>query len=211
MPNHLLELYQNLLAEFGPQNWWPAETEFEVVVGALLTQQTRWENVEQAIRNLKAESLITPNALASADRGVIEECIRCTGFYRQKGERLQLLSQYFAENGLSEILAKPVDELREELLSQKGVGPETADSIILYAAHKPVFVIDAYTKRICECAGVTGGYDALQQYFEESLPRDTHLYQEFHALIVRCGKEYCTKKRCDECIIVASNPITARV
>ncbi len=91
-----------------------------------------------------------------------------------------------------------------ELLSLKGVGYETADSIILYAAYKPVFVIDAYTKRICECINVTGGYEALQRYFEERLPRDTHLYQEFHALIVRYGKEYCTKKRCDECIIAQS-------
>ena len=192
MTNHLLEIYKNLLAEFGPQHWWPAETEFEVIVGALLTQQTRWENVEQAI------------ALADADCDIIEECIRCTGFYRQKSERLQLLSQHFARNGISGILDKPAGALRVELLSLKGVGYETADSIILYAAYKPVFVIDAYTKRICECINVTGGYEALQRYFEERLPRDTHLYQEFHALIVRYGKEYCTKKRCDECIIAQS-------
>lgn len=206
MPDQMLDLYNLLLSEFGPQHWWPAETEFEVIVGALLTQQTRWENVEQAIENLKAESLLTPDTLAHADQGVIEECIRCTGFYRQKAERLRLLSQYFSGNGTSEILKRPVDELRWELLSLKGVGPETADSIILYAAHKPVFVIDAYTKRICECIGVdaggiTGGYETLQKHFEDSLPRDTHLYQEFHALIVMYGKQYCTRKRCEECII----------
>ncbi len=204
MTNHLLEIYQILLAEFGPQHWWPAETEFEVIVGALLTQQTRWENVEQAIANLKSESLLTPDALADADRDTIEECIRCTGFYRQKSERLQLLSRHFARNRISGILDKPAGALRAELLSLKGVGYETADSIILYAAHKPVFVIDAYTKRICECINVNGGYEALQRYFEGGLPRDTHLYQEFHALIVRYGKEYCTKKRCDECIIAQS-------
>ena len=199
----MLDLYNLLLSEFGPQHWWPAETEFEVIIGALLTQQTRWENVEQAILNLKAESLLTPDTLAHADQDVIEECIRCTGFYRQKAERLRLLSQYFAENETSEILKRPVDELRKDLLSLKGVGPETADSIILYAAHKPIFVIDAYTKRLCECIGVpdAGGYETLQKHFEDSLPRDTHLYQEFHALIVMYGKQYCTKKRCDECII----------
>jgi len=202
MPGHLLELYHQLLDKFGPQHWWPAETEFEVIVGALLTQQTRWESVEQAIENLKAQSLLTPDALADADKGTVEECIRCTGFYRQKRERLQLLSQYFSRNGVSKILERPVDELRKELLSQKGVGPETADSIILYAAHKPVFVIDAYTKRICECLGITGGYETLQRYFEDSLPRDVSIYQEFHALIVAYAKQYCTKKRCDECIIV---------
>jgi len=198
----MLDLYHLLLAEFGPQYWWPAETEFEVIVGALLTQQTRWENVEQAIKNLLERSLLTPEALADADRGTIEECIRCTGFYRQKAERLQSLSQYFDHNGVSEILGMPADELRKELLALKGVGPETADSIILYAAHKPVFVIDAYTKRICECIGVTGGYETLQSHFEDSLPRDTHIYQEFHALIVLYGKEYCTRKRCNDCIIV---------
>jgi len=201
MPDQMLDLYNLLLSEFGPQYWWPAETEFEVIVGALLTQQTRWENVEQAILNLKAESLLTPDTLAHADQAVIEECIRCTGFYRQKAERLRLLSQYFAGNKTSEILKQPVDELRRVLLSLKGVGPETADSIILYAAHKPVFVIDAYTKRICECIGVTGGYETLQKHFEDSLPRDTHLYQEFHALIVMYGKQYCARKRCEECII----------
>ena len=178
-----------------------AETEFEVIVGALLTQQTRWESVEQAIANLKERSLLTPAALADAEQVTIEECIRCTGFYRQKAERLQLLSQYFDHNGISGILKRPVAELRRELLSLKGVGPETADSIILYAAHKPIFVIDAYTKRICECIGVTGGYETLQKHFEDSLPRDTQLYQEFHALIVAYGKQYCTRKRCDECII----------
>jgi len=115
---------------------------------------------------------------------------------------LQSLSQYFDHNGVSEILGMPADELRKELLALKGVGPETADSIILYAAHKPVFVIDAYTKRICECIGVTGGYETLQSHFEDSLPRDTHIYQEFHALIVLYGKEYCTRKRCNDCIIV---------
>ncbi|MEA3283068.1 MAG: endonuclease [Euryarchaeota archaeon] len=200
--DRMLDLYHLLFAEFGPQYWWPAETEFEVIVGALLTQQTRWASVERAIANLKDRSLLTPAALADADRDAIEECIRCTGFYRQKAERLQLLSQYFNHNGMSKILGMPVDKLRRELLSLKGVGPETADSIILYAAHKPIFVIDAYTKRICECIGVTGGYETLQRHFEDSLPQDTYLYQEFHALIVVYAKQYCTRKRCNDCIIV---------
>ena len=201
MLDPILELYDLLLDKFGPQHWWPAETEFEVIVGALLTQQTRWENVEQAIINLKQQSLLTPASLAQAERGVIEECIRCTGFYRQKAERLQLLSQHFSKNGISRILEKPISELRKELLSLKGVGPETADSIILYAAHKPVFVIDAYTTRICNCIGIDGGYDALQRHFEDLLPESVQMYQEFHALIVVYGKEYCARKRCDECII----------
>jgi len=201
MLDPILGLYDLLLDKFGPQHWWPAETEFEVIAGALLTQQTRWENVEQAIINLKQQSLLTPASLAQAERDVIEECIRCTGFYRQKAERLQLLSQHFSKNGISRILEKPISELRKELLSLKGVGPETADSIILYAAHKPVFVIDAYTTRICNCIGIDGGYDALQRHFEDLLPESVPLYQEFHALIVVYGKEYCARKRCDECII----------
>jgi endonuclease-3 related protein len=173
MPDLILDLYNLLLDRFGPQHWWPAETEFEVIVGALLTQQTRWESVEQAISNLKQQSLLTPTSIAQAERGTIEECIRCTGFYRQKAERLQLLSQHFSKNGISGILEKPIDELRKELLLLKGVGPETADSIILYAAHKPVFVIDAYTTRICRCIGIDGGYDALQRHFEgQSLPQN---------------------------------------
>ncbi len=114
---------------------------------------------------------------------------------------MQLLSQHFSKNGICRILGKPVSELRKELLSLKGVGPETADSIILYAAHKPVFVIDAYTTRICNCIGIDGGYDVLQRYFEGLLPESVPLYQEFHALIVMYGKEYCVRKRCDECII----------
>ncbi|RZN33788.1 MAG: endonuclease [Methanosarcinales archaeon] len=202
MSDILLDMYDLLLDRFGLQYWWPAETEFEVVVGAILTQQTRWENVERAIINLKQRSLLSPASLAQVERGVIEGCIRCTGFYRQKAERLQLLSRYFSENGMDRILGKPVSELREELLSLKGVGPETADSIILYAAHKPVFVIDAYTTRICSCIGIDGGYDVLQRYFEDLLPESVLLYQEFHALIVMYGKEYCARKRCDECIIL---------
>ncbi len=126
--------------------------------------------------------------------------IKCTGFYRQKAKRLKDISIFFFEN--PDILRKPVDELRDVLLSLNGMGEETADSIILYAADKPRFVIDAYTRKICRCMGIEGGYSELQSLFEDSIPQDVLMYKEFHALIVEYGKQFCGKKRCMECIIV---------
>lgn len=193
-------IYDKLLCELGHKNWWPADTPFEVVIGTVLTQQTKWENVERAIYNLKYRGLIEAEPLSKVKTEELEELIRCTGFYRQKANRLKKISQFFHEN--PEILANSPNELRKVLLSLNGVGEETADSIILYAADKPKFVIDAYTKRICKCMGMEGDYGKLQSIFERSLPLDVPLYKEFHALIVEYGKQFCGKKRCSDCVLV---------
>lgn len=193
-------IYNKLLYQLGPKHWWPADTPFEVVVGAVLTQQTRWENVELAIRNLKDRGLIEAESLSKADTEELEELIRSTGFFRQKAKRLKNISSFFHEN--PGILEKPAGELREVLLNLNGIGEETADSIVLYAADKPKFVIDAFTKRMCECMGIDGDYRKLQSIFEDSLPADVPLYKEFHALIVEYGKQFCGKKRCVECILL---------
>lgn len=194
------KVYTKLLDELGHKNWWPADTPFEVIVGAVLTQQTKWENVEKAIRNLKEKGLIEAAPLSRVNIQELEGLIRCTGFFRQKAKRLKNVSAFFHEN--PDIFEKPAAELRNVLLSLNGVGEETADSIVLYAANKPKFVIDAYTKRMCKCMGINGNYGELQMIFEKSLPRDVPLYKEFHALIVEYGKQFCGKKRCGECILV---------
>jgi endonuclease-3 related protein len=196
----MMDIYTKLLNQFGHQQWWPADTPFEVVVGAVLTQQTKWENVEWAIQNLKERGLLEPEPLSKADIQELETLVRCTGFYRQKANRLKNISAFFSEN--PDLLEKQGNELRNILLSLNGIGQETADSIVLYAAGKPSFVIDAYTKRICKCLGIEGDYGKLQSVFEEALPRDVPLYKEFHALIVEYGKQFCGKKRCGECIIL---------
>ncbi len=196
----LIGIYSKLLCQFGHKNWWPADTPFEVVVGAVLTQQTKWENVEKAIRNLKESGLMAKEPLSRAGLETLEGLVRCTGFYRQKARRLKDVSLFFCEN--PGILDKPVEELRETLLSLNGVGEETADSIVLYAADKPKFVIDAYTKRMCRCMGIEGDYGTLQSLFESSIPGDVPLYKEFHALIVEYGKQFCGKKRCSECVLL---------
>lgn len=194
------KIYDLLRRELGPRHWWPADTAFEVVIGAVLTQQTRWENVEQAIKNLKDHSLLEADFLSKVKTEELEKLIRCTGFYRQKAMRLKNISIFFHEN--PDILEKPAGELRNILLSLDGIGNETADSIVLYAADKPKFVIDAYTKRMCKCIGIEGDYGKLQSVFESSLPVDVSLYKEFHALIVEYGKQFCGKKRCCDCILV---------
>ena len=196
----LIEVYNKLFKQFGNRYWWPAETPFEVVIGAILTQQTKWENVETAIRNLKDRELMEAESLSVAGDEELEEIIRCTGFFRQKAKRLKNISTFFAQN--PGILEKPTDELRTVLLSLNGVGEETADSIVLYAADKPKFVIDTYTKRMFSCLGIKGNYGELQSLFEESIPEDVSMYKEYHALIVEYGKQFCGKKKCDECILV---------
>ncbi len=196
----MMNIYNKLLNQFGHQRWWPADTPFEVIVGAILTQQTKWENVERAIQNLKNTGLMEAEFISKTEITELEGLVRCTGFYRQKAKRLRNISAFFFEN--PDILKKSDDELREALLSLNGVGEETADSIVLYAADKPKFVIDAYTKRMCRCMGIEGNYGELQSTFEKSLPQDVPLYKEFHALIVEYGKQFCGKKRCEECVLV---------
>ncbi|AKB84157.1 endonuclease III domain-containing protein [Methanococcoides methylutens] len=203
MQNELVsEIYETLLGKIGHLHWWPADTPFEVVVGTILTQQTKWTNVEKAIEALKMSDLMEPEKLADADVEQIEELVRCCGFYRQKARRLQDIAGFFATEGMDNIFSLPTDELRKIMLSLKGVGNETADSIVLYAADKPKFVIDAYTTRIMKCIGIEGNYMQLQSLFEAGLPSDVPLYKEYHALIVEYAKNYCGKKQCEDCTLV---------
>lgn len=197
----LCRVYDLLLDELGLQYWWPAETAFEVVVGAMLTQQTKWINVEKAICGLKENDLIKAHTLAEADVGLLEDLVKCCGFYRQKASRLKKMAAFFEEKGMDNVFSMPVNELRNIMLSLQGVGNETADSIVLYAAEKPKFVIDAYTTRMMKCIGIEGDYMQLQRMFEEQVPEDVGIYKEYHALIVEYSKVYCGNKRCDECIL----------
>ena len=202
----LMEMFDLLLDHFGPQNWWPAETELEVMVGAVLTQNTNWKNVEKAIRNLKNAGLLSLEGLVSLPMATLAEEIRPAGYYNLKAGRLKNLMNFIMqryEGDLFRFLKDETEILREGLLSVKGVGPETADSILLYAARKPVFVVDAYTYRILSRHGMVqepSTYEQLQELFVEHLPEDVALFNEFHAVIVKTGKNYCRKKPlCLEC------------
>ncbi|MGB9814274.1 MAG: endonuclease III domain-containing protein [Thermovenabulum sp.] len=202
----LLTVFENLYAAFGPQNWWPSESDFETVIGAILTQSVSWSNVEKAIDNLKKENLLSPQSLSKIDNERLHALIRSTRFYKQKGERLKNFCRYLLENyegNLYKLFDKDIFELRRELLSLKGLGKETVDSIILYAAKKPIFVVDTYTKRIFSRLGVVDenlDYQALQEIFMQNLPHDTSLFNEYHALIVKLGKDVCkTKPKCEFC------------
>jgi len=199
------ELYTFLLSNFGSQHWWPAETPFEVIVGTILTQQTTWKNVEKAIENLKSSHVLNLWKISNLPLWELEVYVKSTGFYRQKARRLKGICRYICSeyNGsLKDLFNQETSSLRVELLSLNGIGPETADSIILYAAEKPSFVIDAYTKRICERLQLTDelDYESLKRFFENSLPENVEIYKEFHALIVELGKNYCkTKPVCKNC------------
>jgi len=201
----LVEIYQRLLSAYGPQGWWPADTRFEVMVGAILTQATAWRNVERAIQRLKAAGALSPERMASFSEQELAELIRPAGFFRQKTRRLRALLRLIGRHGRVEgLLSLPAEELRRQLLALPGVGPETADSILLYAAGYPVFVVDAYTKRILHrlglLSGEKAGYEEVQGLFESNLPRDPKLYGEYHALLVRHAKDHCrARPRCPGC------------
>jgi len=202
-----LDIHRLLSAHFGPLHWWPGETPFEVMVGAILTQNTAWTNVEKAIAALKAEGLLDPAALAAADPDLLRRLIRPSGYYNQKAERLLLFVRWLLDKpwrgSLDALRRADTADLRERLLALKGIGPETADSILLYALDHPVFVIDAYTRRIFSRLGLTAPdatYADLQEWFVSRLPADRALFNEFHAQIVYLGKDYCRKEpRCGEC------------
>lgn len=193
------QLYTILYEHFGPQYWWPADSPFEVIVGAILTQNTNWQNVEKAIENLKKKKLLSLSALGKAPLSEIKQAIKPSGFYNQKAHRLKICVAYLEKEGYGSVvkaLAKDVLFLRNELLSLNGIGPETADSILLYAAHKRIFVIDAYTRRILERVNTVKfkTYDEYRLYFEHNLPADIQQYSEYHALLVKLGKDFCKKK-----------------
>ena len=185
----LLEIYEKLLRSFGEQGWWPADTKLEVIVGAVLTQNTNWKNVERAIKNLKKEGLLGWKRLLEVSEERLAEVIRPAGFYRLKAKRLKEVLGYLSR------VRRPK---REDLLKVNGVGEETADSILLYAYHVPTFVVDAYTRRIMgRVMGVKGD---LKEFFESNLPKDLKLFKEFHALLVELGKRFCKKEpSCEGC------------
>lgn len=189
MGNLLLGFYKRLLNKYGQQNWWPAETRYEVVVGAILTQNTNWKNVEKALTNLKKRNILNEKEILEISLTELEELIRPSGFYKQKAERLKLVTKKWLEIKEKNL---NTNQLRKELLSVKGVGKETADSILLYAMDKPIFVIDAYTRRFCkkELNKEFGEYDIYREFFEKNLPRELDLYKEYHALIVKWGKNF---------------------
>jgi len=207
----LLNTYQKLLAYYGPQHWWPAEEPFEVIVGAILTQSAAWTNVEKAITNLKEAGALTPKTLRELPSEEIASLIYPSGYYNVKTRKLKAFVNWLGRrygDSLSDLFDSNFDDLRERLLNVYGIGEETADSIILYAADKPVFVIDAYTRRIIHRLGLkplTETYAAYQTLFMEHLPSDSKLFNEYHALLVCLGKEVCRKKPvCERCCLNAT-------
>ena len=210
----LRDFYKTLFKSYGPQEWWPAKTRFEVIVGAILTQNTNWANVERAIRNLKGASVLNPRRMHELSIGELARLIRPSGYFNMKAKRLKAFLNHVFDNygdkgghgngNLDRFLKKKTDALRRELLSINGIGPETADSILLYAAEKPVFVVDAYTRRMLSRHGLieeNATYDDMQALFMDNLTHDEKTFNEYHALIVMTGKDYCRPKKplCDGC------------
>ena len=199
--------YAALSRSLGPQKWWPAETPFEVIVGAILTQNTTWKNVELAIANLRREGLLDPERLARVSLPRLERLVRPSGYYRQKARKLKAFLRFLDNEfggSLDRMFAAPTAELREKLLGVHGIGPETADAILLYAGNHAVFVIDAYTRRVLARHALTGArasYDDAQAFFHLHLPREAPLFNQYHALLVETGKRWCRAReaRCEEC------------
>ena len=214
----LQTLYDTLLSAYGPQSWWPGETPFEVMIGAVLTQNTNWKNVEKAIENLRREELLDPHSLYAIDTETLAELIRPAGYFNIKARRLHNLLKYIIDRhdgDLDAMFSCSLSTLREDLLSINGIGPETADSILLYAGNLPTFVIDAYTYRVMTRHGWIEpeiDYHALQDHFLSNLPEDVAMYNEFHALFVQVGKNHCRKTpKCDGCPLVNLLPETGIV
>ena len=215
-------IYGKLYRHFGPQHWWPGETPFEVAAGAVLTQSTAWTNAHRAVLELKGRGLLSPRALSRVPRRHLAARIRSSGYFNQKAERLLALSRFILRRyggSMARMRRAPAPRLREELLALPGIGPETADSILLYALNKPVFVVDAYTRRVLARHSLIrwdATYDEIQTLFREALPRSQRLFNEYHALLVALGKGFCrrTRPRCGECplrkvgrlVIEISNP-----
>ncbi|MEK6528868.1 MAG: endonuclease III domain-containing protein [Nitrospirota bacterium] len=202
----LTEMYHSLYDAFGPEHWWPGDTPFEVAVGAILTQNTNWGNVEKAINNLKKQKALNAVALQKMPDKKLALLIKPAGYYNIKTKRLKNFLNFFVNHFKGDMnrMKKEITLcLREKLLGVNGIGPETADSILLYALEKPIFVIDAYTKRILarhKLVSKKADYHEMQELFHNNLPKNTKLYNEYHALFVKLGKDYCkTKPRCEEC------------
>lgn len=202
----LVEMYETLYKTFGPQHWWPGDTPFEVAVGAILTQNTNWGNVEKAINNIKREGALNAKTLHKMPLRRLALLIMPAGYFNIKAKRLKEFLSFLTNHYKASMKRMKLEEthiLREKLLSVNGIGPETADSILLYALEKPVFVIDAYTKRVLHRHGIVSkdiAYNELQALFHDNLLTDVQLFNEYHALFVRVGKEYCKPEpRCDIC------------
>ncbi len=203
----LTSIYEHLLDRFGHQRWWPMTNGFsppgwEVCIGAVLTQNTNWGNVEKALANLKAGKVLSPVDMMGTETPDLERLVRPSGFYRQKAARLRVLADFVLGFGGFRQFSRKVT--RQQLLGVQGIGPETADSILLYALGRTVFVIDAYTKRVFTRLGLADGgdYEGWRRLFESNLPRDADVYKEFHALIVELGKKSCRPKPlCGDCIL----------
>ncbi|HUL17491.1 MAG TPA: hypothetical protein VLV88_15950 [Terriglobales bacterium] len=197
------------MSAYGPQHWWPGRTRFEIIVGAILTQNTSWTNVERAIACLRRENLLSIPAIQNVPTPRLARLIRSSGYFRQKAKKLKAFTRFiqrYYSGSLNRMFRAPTETLREQLLAVHGIGPETADSILLYAGNHSVFVVDAYTRRILErhaLASPKSGYEEIRSLFEENLPRDLQLFNEFHALIVRTGKYLCLSRspRCSDCVL----------
>lgn len=203
----LIQLYQAMYQALGASSWWPAESNFEVCLGAVLTQNTNWSNASRAIEALREQGLLFPDLLAALPEEELAQIIRPAGYYRVKAGRIKNLLDFLrqeADYDLDRLAREPVDALRSRLLGVNGIGQETADSILLYALKQPVFVVDAYTARIMHRHSLVPedvGYNELQELFTANLPQDVALYNEYHALFVRVGKGWCKKSKpsCSGC------------
>jgi endonuclease-3 related protein len=202
----LTDIYHILFKAFGPQHWWPGETPFEIAVGAILTQNTNWDNVEKAINNLKRQKALKAKALYETPHKELALLIKPAGYFNIKTKRLKEFLNFLVNHyrgSMERMRTEDTQLLRKKLLNINGIGPETADSILLYALEKPVFVIDAYTKRVLirhKFISEKTTYHELQEIFHKNLPKDTTLFNEYHALFVRLGKDFCkTKPKCEGC------------
>lgn len=202
----ITKYFDHMARHHGTTHWWPGDTPFEICIGAILTQNTAWTNVEKAIVNLKRKKLLTPKRILAADTKTLEAALRPSGYFRQKTVRVRLFAQHLMDHyggSVARMAKRPLEELRPELLSLKGIGPETADDILLYACNKPVFVVDAYTRRIFSRHGLVPGdikYEALRACFEENLAADVGYFKEYHGLIVWTAKDFCkSKPNCEGC------------
>ena len=202
----LLKIYQVLFRHYGHRGWWPGQTPFEVIVGAILTQNTAWRNVEKAIANLKREHLLTPTAMRKVARARLATLIRSAGYFNIKTDRIKSFVDFLwahYRGSLKRMFQTEVERLRNELLNVKGIGEETADSILLYAGGKLFFVVDAYTRRVLARHRYLGGdedYSDIQRIFSQLLPKSTNLYNDYHAQLVEVGKGFCkTQPVCESC------------
>ena len=201
-----MQIYTRLYGAYGPRHWWPGETPFEVMVGAILTQNTSWRNVEKAIQKLKGKGVLNPQGIHHLKKSQLASLIRSSGYYQVKADRLKAFVDFIFkeyDGNIRKMERERLERLREKLLKVKGIGPETADSILLYGLKKPIFVVDVYTKRILSRHGIISekaSYEEVQRLFMDYLPHKERLFNEYHALLVHLGKTLCKKiPRCDLC------------